>query len=257
MPIVLRQICLLSDRLEPAVAQLCGVLNLAQCFEDPAVGQFGLKNAMMPVGSQFLEIVAPIREGTPAGRYLDRRGGPGGYIVICQATTRAEQEAVRARSKEMNVRTALEYDQHGYSLMQLHPADTGGAFLEVDYDAAEEPEGHWEPAGGRDWTGFVKDGAPTRIAAAELQSPDPRAMAQQWAHLLGLEVLMDPHHTPWIELANASLHFVPDTDGRGPGLGGIALDIHDAAPVLSRADAAGVPHKDGALMMGGMRIALQ
>ena len=41
--------------------------------------EFGLENTLMPVGRNFLEVVAPIQEGTAAGRYLDRRGGNGGY----------------------------------------------------------------------------------------------------------------------------------------------------------------------------------
>ena len=78
----LRQICLVASELEPVVDDLCAVFGVKVCHRDPEVGQFGLHNALMPFGSSFLEVVAPQREGTAAGRYLERRQGDGGYMVI-------------------------------------------------------------------------------------------------------------------------------------------------------------------------------
>ncbi len=42
----------------------------------------------MPVGKNFLEVVAPIREGTAGGRDLKRRGGDGVYMVITQVDSK-------------------------------------------------------------------------------------------------------------------------------------------------------------------------
>ena len=64
----LRQICLVAEGLTPAVDDLTDVLGLATCFHDPAVGAYGLENALLPVGSNFLEVVAPIQENTEIGR---------------------------------------------------------------------------------------------------------------------------------------------------------------------------------------------
>ena len=82
MHLQLRQICLVAPALEPAVEDLCAILGIEVCYRDPGVAQWGLENAVMPLGDQFLEVVAPTREGTAAGRYLQRRSGPGGYMVI-------------------------------------------------------------------------------------------------------------------------------------------------------------------------------
>src|SRR5579875_2031331 len=78
----LRQICLVAAALEPALAQIEQVIGLAICHRDGNVAKYGLVNALFPVGAAFLEVVAPTREGTAAGRYLERRGGDGGYMVI-------------------------------------------------------------------------------------------------------------------------------------------------------------------------------
>ena len=73
----LRQICLVARELELVVDDLQAVFGLEVAYRDPAVGYFGLENALLPVGNQFLEVVAPIREQTAGGRYLEKRGGGG------------------------------------------------------------------------------------------------------------------------------------------------------------------------------------
>ena len=58
----LRQICLVARELKPHLEDLREVLGIEVCHVDPGVGTFGLENSLMPIGSQFLEIVAPVRE---------------------------------------------------------------------------------------------------------------------------------------------------------------------------------------------------
>ncbi|HTI54640.1 MAG TPA: hypothetical protein VMC04_10435, partial [Verrucomicrobiae bacterium] len=70
----MRQICLVARSLAPVVDEIRSVLGLEVCHRDPGVGKFGLENALFPVGDSYLEVVAPVRDGTTAGRYLDRRG---------------------------------------------------------------------------------------------------------------------------------------------------------------------------------------
>ncbi len=69
MTLRLRQICLVAPELEPAVDELTDVLGIAVAYRDGAVGKYGLVNAVMPIGNCFLEVVAPTRQGTTAGRY--------------------------------------------------------------------------------------------------------------------------------------------------------------------------------------------
>ena len=78
MTLQLRQICLVAERLAPVVSDLTEIFGIKPCYVDPGVGVFGLENTLMPIGRNFLEVVAPIQEGTAAGRYLDRRNGDGG-----------------------------------------------------------------------------------------------------------------------------------------------------------------------------------
>ena len=75
MSLTLRQICFVANELQPVLDDLKAVLGIEVCFVDEGVGVFGLENSLLPVGTNFIEVVAPVKEGTAAGRYLERRDG--------------------------------------------------------------------------------------------------------------------------------------------------------------------------------------
>ena len=219
----LRQIALVSRDLEPVVSALHDSLHLEVAHRDPAVAVFGLHNAVMPIGDQFLEVVSPTRVDTAAGRYLDRRNGDGGYMVILQCE---EHAARKDRLTGLGVRFALADDNSRYHLLQLHPADTGGSFLEIDEQVGGESiDGPWEPAG-PGWQAARRTDVVTAIVGARLQSPDPERLAARWAELL--ERSMSVHRSAdgadfRIGLDNAVLSFVEPDDDRGEGLAGLTL----------------------------------
>src|SRR3712207_5616716 len=97
----LRQAVLVAAELEPVAARLRDELGLGEAFADPGVGEFGLENAVFALGDQFLEVGAPTRPGTAAGRYLERRGGDGGYMLIFQLD---DLDSARSRAAELGIR---------------------------------------------------------------------------------------------------------------------------------------------------------
>src|SRR3954453_15244334 len=121
----LRQLALVAADLDPVVDDLKSLFGVEVAFNDPSVASFGLKNAVMPVGHQFVEVVAPIEENTAGGRYLDRRNGDGGYMAILQGD---DHPANNHGVDELGVRKVAEADEKNYSIMQLPPADTRGSF---------------------------------------------------------------------------------------------------------------------------------
>ncbi|HWE57169.1 MAG TPA: VOC family protein [Acidimicrobiales bacterium] len=179
----LRQIALVAHDLDAVVHALSQAFGLDVAFRDPSVATFGLVNAVLPVGDQFLEVVSPTRSGTAAGRQLERMGGDGGYMVICHTD---DQAPFRARADRLGVRSALEHDEdNGYRIWQLHPGDTGGSFLEIDYQPGwdEEPK-PWIPAG-PDWHRAVRTDVIDGFAAVELAVPDVDRTAARWRDLIG------------------------------------------------------------------------
>jgi hypothetical protein len=78
-----RQAVIAARDLDAAVADLRAALPLGEPYADPNVDFFGLRNAVMPLGDTFVEVVSPARENTAAGRFLDRRGD-GAYMAMFQ-----------------------------------------------------------------------------------------------------------------------------------------------------------------------------
>ena len=254
MWIRLRQIAFVAHQLEPVVDDLHAVLGLDVAYRDPGVATFGLHNAVMPAGQQFIEVVSPTQDGTAGGRYLERRNGDGGYMVILQCE---DHGAVKARVDELGVRKVIEQDTKHYKLMQLHPRDTGGSFLEIDVQVGgDSMDGPWEPAGPQ-WQ-QAKTDVVSGIIAAEIQADDPAALAARWSSILDRDVRAGVDGHPTIDLDNASLRFVAIADGRGEGLGGIdvAVTATNASRVLAAAEQRDRRIADDQVGVGGMRIAI-
>lgn len=250
----LRQIALVAPELEPAVDELRALFGIEVCFRDPGVAHFGLVNALLPLGNQLVEIVAPTREGTAGGRYLERRGGAGGYMVITQCDDHAPR---RKRIEQLGVRIVNEFETHEFRNMQMHPKDTGGSFFEIDQQLGEgalDLDGPWEPAGGADWKKAKHTERVARISAAEIQADDPNKVAARWGEIAELPVRSGKF--PTIELDNATLRFVPITDGRPEGLGGLDIVTHDRDAILATARARKTPINGNQIYACGMRFNL-
>jgi len=250
----LRQIALVAEKLAPIQAELEDVLGIAVCFRDPGVGHFGLENALFPIGNQLLEVVAPIRENTAGGRYLERRNGDGGYMVITQCDEHAPR---RARVESLGVRIVNQFETHEFRNMQLHPRDTGGSFFEIDEQLgphAHDADGPWEPAG-PNWKAGQRLERVRGIAAAEIQCDDPVKVAARWSEIAQIPVNRAGGH-PTIALDNATLRFVPCADGRPEGLGGIDVVAADKAAIMKAAKARGVARGADQVYLCGMRVKL-
>jgi hypothetical protein len=234
MSIHLRQICLVAEKLAPVIDDLKGIFGLEACYIDPGVGTFGLENTLLPVGTDFLEVVAPVEENTAAGRYLARRGGDGGYMVITQVDAHDEQGACKARAAENDVRVAWEREGASSHIMQLHPGDMIASFFEIDWDRNADFEGNWEPAGGMGWRDAVRTDVVSGFRAVELQGPDPEALATLWSRIAGIEFALRDDALV-MPLRNVEIRFVEAVDGRGAGLGGIDVSVANRDHVLAEA----------------------
>ena len=251
MNLRMRQICLVARELAPVVEVFRDVFGLDVCHRDPGVGKYGLENALFPVGNGFLEVVAPMRDGTTAGRYLERRGGDGGYMVITQCGDLAQR---RTRCEAVGVRVANEIRYPDYQELQLHPRDVGAAMLSFSrQEGGEASNGPWHPAASRSTSVFIA--APVRsMTGAELQSDDPERLARRWTEVMELPLSRDERSRPVIALDDARLRFVTATDGRGEGLAGLDLDCADKGRVLSGARARGLAAKGDMVIACGMRF---
>jgi len=214
----LRQAVLVARELEPVARGLRSALQLQEPFRDPGVGEFGLTNAVFALGDCFLEVVSPARAGTAAGRYLDRHGGDGGYMVIFDLE---DLDGARERARQSGIRVVWQIDLPDISGTHLHPADMRGAIVSLD---RSRPYGSWR-WGGPQWTGKLASGARGRLAGITVAVANPDAVAARWAHVLGVPVRDGGR--PTLALDDAEVAFTTAADTRREGLIAIA---HEPPP---------------------------
>lgn len=256
MSFTIRQICLVADKLQPVFEDFSRVFEIENCYSDPQVDFFGLENGLLPIGTDFIEIVAPIRDNTTAGRYIDRREGNGGYMVLLQTDSEEVQAFSLTRAKEMGIRVAFEGTLETYHFVQLHPADTGGSFLQIDWDSQNEHNGYWYNAGGNRWKEFVNRDVVSAIAAVELQAEEPILLAQRWGEILNIPVTNNKHGNPELVLNNGVIRVVMPEDGRGEGLGAVDLKVENRQKLLASAQARGLKTSDSQVTICGVRFNL-
>src|SRR5579872_455936 len=248
----LRQIAFIAHELGPIAEQLGAAFGLDVGFRDPGVEYFGLRNVVMPVGGEFLEVVAPFRDDASGARYLARRGGDAGYMVILQD---ADAMAHRARLEQMGVRLIAKSRGDDYQYTHFHPADCAGVLMSLDSvpgDAAwREPKSDWPPAGPK-WRDHQSETA-LGIAAVTIQSRDPLAACERWCALLD-----GPAQTSGdaldIALEWGAIRFVAPVDDDGTGVVGLDIEVRDGHAALDRARAAGLPVAGGAVEICGVVI---
>jgi hypothetical protein len=171
----LRQVVLAARDLDATVDRLCAELALRVCFNDPGVAEFGLKNALLTVGDQFIEIVSPVAEDTAAGRLLDRRdAGVTAYMVMFEVDDLDDRMAALTAA---DVRTVWSGDHPTIRGRHLHPADIGGAIVSLDQT---DPPGSWMWAGPR-WIPHADNSVVTSIAGYTIATDDPTAVTTLWS----------------------------------------------------------------------------
>ena len=187
-------------------------MGLEVCYRDPGLDGFGLRHGLYAIGDRILEVVVPKRPGTTAERYIERRGGDGGYMVLVQTP---DLDTEIERVTEQGFRIVHEASGPGIRGVHLHPREIGGAILSIDQ--ADPPES-WGWAG-TDWEYHSRSDVVSDLVAAEIQAENPAAMAETWSRALGHAVV----DGTTIALDDGTLRFVPLADDRGEGL--VAVDL--------------------------------
>jgi len=231
----LRQVALVARDCGQVADELRAAFGWGEPFHDPGVGRFGLTNAVFAAGDTFVEVVAPVQAGTTAGRYLERRGGDGGYMAIFQVPDLA---AARARLPGLGVRVVWTADLPDIAGTHLHPKDVPGAIVSLDW---AEPAGSWRWAG-PDWTGRVPEHrGGGGVTGVTIEVADPAAAAARWAAVLGVTWAASGT-AAGIELAGwgQRLRFEPARPGQGEGITAVSV--------------AGLPAGRAARVIGGVRF---
>ncbi|HYC55763.1 MAG TPA: VOC family protein [Candidatus Binatia bacterium] len=248
MSLRLRQIALVAKELEPALETLQAVFGVEVSFRDPGVAVFSLVNGVMPIGKTFLEVVSPTHPSASAARFLERRGGDGGYMVIFQCEDLA---AERERIAANGVRIAWEAALDDAQTVHLDPRSIGGAIVSID---AMQPYESWRWAG-PGWEQKVRTDRVRAIRGVTVQAMEPAAVASRWSEVLGYDLDFAGRR---MTLEDGSfVEFVAAEDGRGDGVQAAHLAVNDREAVVEAAGRRGVAGEDGrSVVVAGTRFVL-
>src|SRR4051812_47066674 len=242
----LRQICLVAPKLEPVISDIAAIMGLNECYRDGNVAKYGLENALLPVDTILLEVVAPFQGGTAAGRFIDKNGGRGGYMAIFCCD---DPDAYGKRANDMGVRTANVISHAPYRGVQLHPRDCRAAFIEFNHtEGSDDVLGPYPPAG-PDWQRSIRKDVTQALTGVEMQSPEPEALAQHWARILGIPVSKGEQGDAQLALPNAVFRFV---EGASDIMRGLRFRVTDVAKVRDAARAKGLAVKGDSFFVGGV-----
>lgn len=245
----LRQICLVAPDLDRISADIESVLGLQLCFRDAAVAKYGLVNALFPIGTDFIEVVTPTREGTTAGRFMQASGGRGAYMAIFDCD---DPQQRRAHITGLGIRIAHSLDYHGFWGTQFHPKDCRATMMEFDRTTGgEDPMGPYHPAG-PDWQRFVDTRVTRRLLAAELESPDAAGLAAHWSRICDVPLSEDGRT---IALRNSShIRFADAPAGSRESLATLVIEAVDPKAMMAAAQRAGLPASGEGFLLGGVRF---
>ncbi|TAJ39416.1 MAG: hypothetical protein EPO55_12570 [Reyranella sp.] len=250
----LRQCVFVCGDLESSREELCDILGIDVAYRDPGVAKWGLVNVVCPTGHDFLEIVTPFQQGTSAGRYIERRKGDGGYMVILQV---ADAAAERKRVTDLGIRAVAQKDLPEYQYTHFHPSDTAGVLLSLDTTFAPkgvDPALWWPPAE-KGWLKHARSDVTNGLAGVEIQHPDSAAAAASWAKILG-RPLDTSGGGNRIKLDGSEIRFVADRDGRGQGVSAYDVKAVNKDKILAAAEKRGKKRGPSQVEVCGCRINL-
>ncbi|WP_187436111.1 hypothetical protein [Bradyrhizobium hipponense] len=242
----LRQICLVAPQLEPVISDIARIMGLAVCYRDGNVAKYGLENALLPVDTILLEVVAPFQDGTAAGRFIEKTGGRGGYMAIFCCNDPDERGR---NANALGVRTANLIDHAPYHGVQLHPRDCRAAFIEFNHtDGSDDILGPYPPAG-PDWQKFIRKDVTQALTGVEMQSPDPTGLAEHWGRIIGVVPTVAAGGEAELKLPNAVFRFVK---GGSEIMSALEFRVADVTSVRHAAKARGYAVAGNEFLLGGV-----
>ena len=243
----IRQLVLVCENKDEAINNLCNLFDIKVAYHDPGIIFFGLENALLPVGNTFIEVISPVEEGTTAGRFLERRKGDGGYMVIIQVDN-------FLKSKEKVIQCGIDIVYESDDLLaraiHLHPKQLGGAILSLD---VMDPPESWKWAG-PEWQNFIETKTAEKIIGVQIQSLDPVKMKERWQSVLTDNCSNDLGNNI-INLDTTNIEFIENEDSRGEGVTAFKIKVKDVEAVKFKASQLNLL-QNGEIVIGGVKFLL-
>jgi methylmalonyl-CoA epimerase len=118
-----------THQIDEALGLWRDALGLQVAFTEDVTEQ-GVRVAMLPIGETHVELLEPLNQDSPVGRFLAKRG-PGIHHVAVRVT---DIHASLARLKEKGARLIDEIPRQGAGgclVAFVHPSSANGVLLEL------------------------------------------------------------------------------------------------------------------------------
>ena len=245
----LRQLVIATNKIEVLADNICDLFELKRTFSDPELIVFGLENILIPLGDTFIELVTPVKENTSAERFLKKRGGDGGYMVIVD-TVDLSEEKKRLEKEKLEIvwyENRKSKGVHGQSL-HLHPKQVGGAILSID---SMNPPSSWLWAG-TEWEKDINKSLVSHLSGINIASPQPNSLLANWEKALGRK--RSPEGSS-INLTGSNINFVMNNQSSSEYLSAFQIHTAKRSSVERRAEKRGL-FKDDNIHLGGIDFLL-
>ena len=202
-----RQVVVCVRDIEPAISTLCKELDTYVTFRDPALMYYGLKNALLPIGDSFLEIVSPITSNVTADRYLNKFGD-GGYMIIIQLKDLNELKLIENNANNNNIRiihrgartldmkdivgkknlskSNIGLTEAGLHGIHFHPNDIGCITEMINMNPSNKwlwASNKWET---KEEQNKIKNSDIKGFCSVDIAVDNPKQIGLKWIKLLGL-----------------------------------------------------------------------
>ncbi len=118
-------------------------MGLAVAHEE-TVEHEGVRTALLPIGESRIELIEPLAEDSPVGRFLHKRGEGLHHIAFHVDDIAATLDHLRARGVQITS-PAVQVGAGGHLYFFVHPRSAGGVLVEICQDvpsAENEAEGN-------------------------------------------------------------------------------------------------------------------
>ena len=118
-----------TPRLAEALAVWQDALGLSIDSTDEVAEQ-GVRVAMLPIGETHIELLEPLSDSSPVGKFLEKRGPGIHHIAIKVMDIRQSLNELKAKGARLIDETPR-VGANGWLVAFIHPATTNGVLLEL------------------------------------------------------------------------------------------------------------------------------
>lgn len=115
--------------LDAALAGYRRIFNVEPLYRE-VVEEQGVEEAMIPIGGTFIQLLQPLGDDTPVGRFLAKRGEGMHHLALAVMDIDRALESLSAEGAEL-IDEKARTGSRGTRIAFVHPRTLGGTLIEL------------------------------------------------------------------------------------------------------------------------------